>query len=230
MKHDETHLRDRGVLARFDAQPRGQSMLWFVRDLPNAITLAGLVLSLLAIFWAVTGMYAAAMVALLWASLFDWFDGPVAKRMANRPEESHAFGVQLDSFSDLVSSSVAPAIILLGIGEWSAWYLPGAILIVMAGVIRLSFFNVYGLSSDQSYQGLPVPANTILLTSVFLVYGLVDMRLFQTLLYASMLLMATLNVAHFRFPKPRGGWYAAIVVYTLVLTLFYAWRMPLASQ
>ena len=159
-------------------------MLRFVRDLPNVITLAGLVFSVLAIYWAITGLYPASMIALLWATLFDWFDGPVAKMMTNRPKAFQKFGAQLDSFADLVSSGIAPAIVLLSIGEWSTWYLPGAILIVLAGVIRLSYFNVYGLSNDQSYLGVPIPANIILVTSLFVIHDLVGTHLFQTLLYA----------------------------------------------
>ena len=199
--------------------------MWFVGDIPNVMTLVGLLCAVAAIYWAIIGIYPASMIALLWASFCDWFDGPIAKRMRNRPKAFQRIGAQLDSFADLVSGGIAPAIILLSIGEWSAWYLPGAMVVIAAGVIRLSYFNVYGLGDDGSYQGIPIPANVVLVTSLFLTHDLIDIHLFRILLYVSILLMAALNVAPFRFVKLSGGWYIAIAFYTVLLTLYFAWRL-----
>ena len=48
-------------------------------DLANACTLAGLFCAVLGIYFAVRGVFSAAVIALLWASFFDWFDGPIAR-------------------------------------------------------------------------------------------------------------------------------------------------------
>ena len=202
-------------------------MLRFIGDIPNVITLTGLLCAIAAIYWAIIEIYPASMIALLWASFCDWFDGPVAKKMSSRPKAFQHFGAQLDSFADIISSGIAPAIILLSIGEWSAWYLPGAMIIITAGVIRLSYFNVYGLGDDGCYQGIPIPANVVLVTSLFLAHDLVEIQIFQILLYASILFMATLNVAPFRFPKLTGGWYISITFYTVFLTIYFVWRLSL---
>ena len=43
-------------------------------DLANAFTLGGLFCAVLGIYFAVRGVFSAAVIALLWATFFDWFD------------------------------------------------------------------------------------------------------------------------------------------------------------
>ena len=91
-------------------------MLWFARDLPNLCSLTGLLATTLGLFFAVRGTYPAAVIALLWAVVFDWADGLIARRMRGRTADQAAFGAQLDSLIDIVSFSVAPALLLLSVG------------------------------------------------------------------------------------------------------------------
>ena len=121
------------------------SLVGLVRDLPNLFTLAGLAAAVLGVFFALRGIYPAAMMALVWAVVFDWTDGIIARRMSARTADQRSFGAQLDSLVDIVSFSVAPALVLLSVGDFSAWFVPGAFVILAAGAIRLSYFNVFGL-------------------------------------------------------------------------------------
>jgi CDP-diacylglycerol--serine O-phosphatidyltransferase len=46
------------------------------------------------------------------------------------------------------------------------------------------------------------------------------------LLYLTIVALAALNVAPIRTPKlSSGGWYYAIVFYTLAITLFFGWPL-----
>ena len=54
------------------------SMLCFVKDAGNLVTLAGLFCGVGSIYFAIRGIFSAAMIAMLWAVLFDWFDGSIA--------------------------------------------------------------------------------------------------------------------------------------------------------
>ena len=82
-------------------------MLAFAGDLPNLCSLAGLLAALLGLYFAIRGVYPAALIALLWAIVFDWSDGRIARAMKGRTAEQRAFGAQLDSLIDIVSFSVA---------------------------------------------------------------------------------------------------------------------------
>jgi len=139
-----------------DADPAAHSyrgsMFAHAADLANAITLAGLFCAVLGIYFAVRGVFSAAVIALLWATFFDWFDGPVARRTKGRTDDLRALGGQLDSLVDIVSSGVGPAILLLSVGNFSPWFIPGAFALVAAGVLRLSYFNVFGLEDESTYD------------------------------------------------------------------------------
>ena len=75
-------------------------MLDLVMDFANLVTLFGLFCGVAGICFAVRGVFAAAMIAMLLSLLCDWFDGPIARRTRGRTPELRAFGAQLDSLVD----------------------------------------------------------------------------------------------------------------------------------
>jgi CDP-diacylglycerol--serine O-phosphatidyltransferase len=194
-----------------------RSALSFIYDRANLLTLTGLVFGVLAISFGAQGLYAAASIALLWALFCDWFDGPLARRMIDRTDDDRAFGAQLDSLADIVCSGVAPAMLLVFIGDFSPWFLPGAFLLVIAGAMRLAHFNVFG-RDDGAYSGLPIDTNIIVVTALFPFRELLGDVTFSWALYVTVVALAILNVAPFRMPKLVGGWYYVVAVYVVVMT------------
>jgi len=114
---------------------------------------------------------------ILWAALFDFLDGFTARKL----QTTSTFGKQLDSFADLVSFGVLPAVILhvLMLKTHTNWieyvlftdipalsFLPFGIVLFAA--IRLSIFN-----SDESqkyyFRGLPTPAVALFVASLPLI-------------------------------------------------------------
>lgn len=112
--------------------------LSFAQDLPNLCSLTGLFATTLGIYYAIRGTYPAAMISLLWAVVFDWTDGLIARSMKDRTGDQRAFGAQLDSLIDIISFSVAPALLLLSVGQLNPWFIPGAFMILATGAIRLA--------------------------------------------------------------------------------------------
>ena len=139
---------DEGAPGARKPDARQPTILHFVRDIPNAITLVSLCCGVLGIYFAILKNFSAAMIAILWAVLFDWYDGPVAKRMSGRSAAMKLFGGRLDSLADIVSMAVFPAVVLLSYGDFGGWYLPGACWMVMAGAVRLAYFDMFGVDSD----------------------------------------------------------------------------------
>ncbi len=183
------------------------SILSFAKDLPNICSLVGLFCALLGIYYAFLGMFSAAMIGFIWAVFFDWSDGIIARQMKGRNEGQKSFGVQLDSLIDIVSFGVGPAVVLLSYGNFSPWFLPGAFIIIAAGVIRLSYFNVFGLVDKSTYMGLAMDNNIIILTFAFLFDGLISQTAFTIVLYVLLIALAILNVAPVRTPKFAGRLY-----------------------
>jgi CDP-diacylglycerol--serine O-phosphatidyltransferase len=201
------------------------TILSFAKDLPNICSLVGLFCAVLAIYFAILGNFPATMIGLVWAVFFDWMDGKIARRMKGRNDKQRMFGGQLDSLIDIVSFGICPAIVLLSYGEFSPWFVPGAFCIVAAGALRLSYFNVFGLVGESTYQGLAIDNNGIFLTLLFVFDGFISSLVFTPLLYVVIMGLAIVNVAPIRTPKLDGGWYYGITVYTLALTLIYGWRL-----
>jgi archaetidylserine synthase len=199
------------------------TMLSFARDLPNICSLAGLLCAVLGIYYAILGNFPAAIIGVLWAVLFDWADGIIARKMTGRTDQHQAFGGQLDSLIDIVSFGVFPAIFLLSYGEFSPWFLPGAFLIIAACAIRLSYFNIFGLVDNKSYMGMAVDNNGIILAFVFLFEGFFNHAVFSRILYALLMVILVLNLAPIRIPKFAGKWFYVLIIYTLVLTVIYGW-------
>lgn len=173
-------------------------------------------------YYAIIEIFPAAMIGMIWAVFFDWSDGIIARRM-ERTHEQRLFGGQLDSLIDIVSFGVCPAVMLLSYGHFSPWFIPGAFAIVAAGVMRLSYFNVFGLVDGSTYLGLALDNNIILLVFVFLFSGLISRGGFAVVLYALLVVLAGLNVAPIRTRKLAGRWYYALIVYTISVSVIYGW-------
>jgi CDP-diacylglycerol--serine O-phosphatidyltransferase len=209
-----------------DTPVKQPSIISFANDLANLCSLAGLLSAVLAIYFAIVGNFPAAMIGLVWAVFFDWSDGNIARRMKDRTDEQRKFGGQMDSLIDIVSVGVCPAVVLLSYGDFSPWFIPGAFLIAAAGVLRLSYFNVFGLVDKSSFHGLAIDNNGIFLALIFIVNSFVSESSFTILLYVTILALAVLNVAPIRTPKlSSGDWYYAIALYTLFITLFFGWQL-----
>ena len=204
--------------------PSQKTILSYAVDLPNICSLIGLFCSILAIYFALTGMFHAAMIGIIWAVFFDWSDGIIARRMAGRTKEQGLFGAQLDSLIDIVSFGICPAVILLSYGHFNPWYIPGAFIIVATGVIRLSYFNVFGLVDKSTYMGLALDNNVIILVFVFLFDGFFSHTLFSIVIYILLMVLAALNVAPIKTPKLAGRWYYALIVYAVILSTIFGWQ------
>ncbi len=200
------------------------SILSFARDLPNICSLAGLLCAVVAVYYAVLGIFPAAMIGLIWAVFFDWSDGIIARRLKGRNDKQREFGGQLDSLIDIVSFSICPAIVLLSYGHFSPWFLPGAFIIVATGVLRLSYFNVFGLVEESTYMGLALDNNIIILVFVFLFNGLISHTAFSVFIYILLMLLAALNVAPIKTPKFAGRWYYVLLAYTVTLSAIFGWQ------
>ena len=130
----------------------------------------------------------------------------------------------MDSLIDLVSFGICPAIVLLSYGNFNLWFMPGTFLIIAAGVLRLSYFNVFGLIGESAYQGLAIDNNAIVLVLLFGFEGFVSSASFTSVLYFVIVALALLNIAPIKTPK-LGGWYLGITIYTLLVTVFFGWQL-----
>ena len=203
------------------------TILSYVKDIPNLCSLAGLACTMLAIYFCIKGIYAAAMIGMIWSVVFDWADGLVARRMKGRTGTDSTFGGQLDVLIDIVSYGVTPAILLLSYGEFSPIFLVGAFLMVATSAIRLSYFSTFGLAGGTKYTGLALDNNSILLVIIVLFSSLFDKDTFAIILYVCCMIIIALNVSQIKTPKLSGNPINVVIlaIYTLGISAMYGWQL-----
>lgn len=194
------------------------SMLGFAKDLPNICSLLGLLSALFGIYFAIKGNFPASIIGVLWAVLFDWYDGIIARKMKGRTKVQGEFGSQLDSMIDIVSFGILPAILLLSYGNYSFWFMPGAFIIVATAAIRLSYFNIYGLIDSKTYKGLALDNNVLIMAFVFLFESFFTHFTFSLVLYALLMTLSAFNLSSIPTPKFGGKWVYVLVAYVLLMT------------
>ncbi len=89
---------------------------------PNTVTFVAMYAGLTAIRYAIDGAFQEAAIALALAGLADRLDGAVARLL----RATSRFGAEFDSFADVVSFGVAPALVmyvwaLRPSGAWGIW-------------------------------------------------------------------------------------------------------------
>ena len=139
--------------------------------LPNMLTLIGVCIGLTSIRFALSGEFHLAIIAIIFAALFDWLDGRIARLIKGTSE----VGKELDSLADVISFGVAPAFImyfwtLSSLGRLG-WLL--CLIYVICVALRLARFNVHSNQEpswkDNFFEGVPSPAGGILVLTPLIV-------------------------------------------------------------
>jgi CDP-diacylglycerol--serine O-phosphatidyltransferase len=110
----------------------------------------------LSIVHASDGRLTQAAWLIILAAFFDVLDG----LMARLTQGDSAFGIELDSLSDLVSFGVAPSFLIYqyGLNQYNMLGILVAALPAICGAVRLARFNVNTEGEKKSYfEGMPIP-------------------------------------------------------------------------
>lgn len=147
------------------------------------------------------GEYETAVLFIVYAAVFDVFDGLVA-RILNTASD---FGVELDSLSDIVSFGFAPSFLLYqfffkGYGE--AGILVSSLVLAFSA-IRLARFNINlsGYNKDVFY-GIPTPMSALILCSyvIFFHDKIFTHELSSVFIFFLTIAVSLLMVSKLKFP------------------------------
>ena len=139
--------------------------------LPNMLTLIGVCIGLTSIRFALDEKFEFAIIAIIFAALFDWLDGRIARLIKGTSE----VGKELDSLADVISFGVAPAFVMYfwklnELGRFG-WLL--CLIYVSCVALRLARFNVNSNQEpswrDNFFEGVPSPAGGVLVLTPLIV-------------------------------------------------------------
>ena len=164
---------------------------------------------------------------LLFCGLCDAFDGRVARTKDNRTDMEKAFGIQIDSLSDLVAFGVLPACIGSAMIRTSsvlqALFVPHhfdalhvlhwvfnalLVLYILAALIRLAYFNVTEEERQKTesgtrkyFLGLPVTSAALIFPAVMMLQYMLPMDI-SVIYFPVILVTGLLFITPIKVPKP----------------------------
>lgn len=127
--------------------------------LPNLFTVMNMALGFFAILASFERRWTHAAIAVFIGHVMDIIDGRLARFIGG----SSKFGGEFDSFADLVSFGVAPAVMvyMLALRDYDKLGFLLAFLFVLCGALRLARFNLKSAQSEgapsPAFVGLPIP-------------------------------------------------------------------------
>jgi archaetidylserine synthase len=153
----------------------------------------------------------ASVVFILLAAVSDGIDGFLARRWGSSP-----LGADLDSLADLISFGVAPAFLAITAFREQPFVLAAGIFYLLASLLRLARFNA-SPNDERFFEGLPVPAASILLAASVL-YGRAIITGFL------MLVLAVLMVSSAPYPKVRDIRALSLMGLTILAAASLIWK------
>ena len=175
------------------------------KHIPNIITLGNLFSGLMAVLLILNGQYVWAGFFTFLGAFFDFFDGMVARLLGVSGE----LGKQMDSLADMVSFGVVPGMAMFAMLKLAnadlanevfyanenlnillhtdtVYALPG-FLITLFSALRLANFNI-DTRQSSSFVGVPTPAITLFVLSIFLIAVLKQDELVERIVATSWVL------------------------------------------
>jgi len=195
---------------------------------PNAVTVGNMFCGFIAIMYASSGRLEKAVFAVLIAILLDGLDGRVARRL----NATSKFGVEFDSFSDVVSFGLAPAVMMY---HWafqlSADEVGVAVtfLYALCAASRLARFNIAS-ENLKSFTGMPTPGAAAFIAAVVYTapyqhdsYGVVVVATLA-LLVTAYLMVSTIEFLSIKQLKLSGIKLKGRIFIGLIIAL--VWKNP----
>lgn len=205
-------------------------------SIADTLTLGNAICGFMAVYFTTTGVLiphltgnedggmarhsaAMAVILMLFASVFDLFDGLVARKL-----RASAMGAELDNLSDLISFGLAPAyfVVTWGMVAQDANQrvsVVAAVVVLLAVVLRLARFSCVPMR-DGMFQGMPGPFGALTVVAIVLL----ELPFVPTLL--AIIGVAWLMVSRVEYPKPRGRLAVAMLGWiVLSMGMLTAWAL-----
>lgn len=199
------------MLTKNDKAKNNTSRISINFIIPNVVTLMGFISGFRGIIYAINHDFEKAIYMLILCSIFDFFDGSIAKLVRGTSN----FGAELDSLSDLVCFGIFPSLIIY---NWSlhevryyGWLISA--IFAIATILRLARFNIEAQETVHEiknklkfFDGVPSPAGAILFVMPITLFYSMNLQAnnLQIMLYAlcvAFLMISKIPTLSFKFIK-----------------------------
>lgn len=185
------------------------------------LTYIGAALSIFGMVLAVNGNLAFSFICLIYAGICDLFDGVIARK-CKRTEEEKAFGVQIDSLTDMISFIAFPCVIGMKLmKDVGMFVVPVFAFYTICGIIRLAWFNIHTNAEGKTkyYDGLPVTYAALILPVFYVCMKLLKVSFLSWITMLLYIIIAFLFIMKVKIRKPSGIWYGIFGVLAIAVTV-----------
>ena len=210
----------------------------FIRFIPNLITMMSLIAGISSIKFSIQGNWKLAVLMIMLAAFFDFFDGWVARKL----KKSSQFGAELDSLSDFISFGLAPSLLInlsftyeLGRIGWifSLFY-------TVCAALRLARFNIENMKEQsKTFVGIPSPAAAgivmipMYLTFIDFQYFLISEEIISAFLvvFSGAMMISRVPTPSLKSIKLSSLYFRIVVILVVLILIFlitYFWQTTLA--
>lgn len=205
--------------------------------IPNTITLLNLLCGCIVVVLVFSHAYHWVFMAMLFAFIFDWSDGVVARLLQTNSE----IGKELDSLADMISFGFVPGVMMymllantlgdnLYLSTQFNWFALPGFLITLFSAIRLAKFNL-DKRKTEGFFGLATPGSACFVLGLYLIYyyNPMDLRpiignmwfLYVSTLIISVMLISEIPMFSFKYKHTRwsGNEIRLLFVITCIVSL-----------
>ncbi len=211
-------------------------MISWRQVIPTLFTVAAMMAGFYSLLMSAQGEFLIAAQMIMLSMLLDGFDGNVARLLKGTSK----FGAELDTYVDMTSFGIAPAMLVYQVAlkdfGWLGFLLSCAI--VVSGVMRLSRFRIKDpFRGQRGFQGLPITVNACWLSmavfvsesELFYERNILEQGPMAVAVWTCTILFLILQVSNFRYPKPTKMLIGFIPCILVVLFLFLKMEIAVAA-
>lgn len=179
----------------------------------NVVTFFGIICSVIGISFGFKGKTEYSLILLIIAGICDAFDGTVA-RLNKDCSKDEGYGIQIDSLADIICSGIFPVIICISMGFSRIVDIIVYSLFIIAGIIRLTYFNVNTKQNKNYFQGVPITVSTMILPILYV------LTRSEIAFILSMLILSILFVSNIKIKKPNTKVKILLSIIGIILIIF----------
>lgn len=190
-------------------------------DLANLLTLINIIISPISIYFAFHGYYLVSISLLFSTTIIDNLDGYIARKFFHSNKNNRKFGMNLDSFADLLNFCFTPIILILFMTDGNLIMMVIGIIYLSSGVLRLAKFNT--LENVSGYIGLPTTYSGFILFNLLLFYS--KGYLNNTYLLILMIIISILQVVDVQIKKPNSILVTILFIIIFTVNFIYTTKL-----
>lgn len=161
------------------------------------------------------------MLVLIIVGICDLFDGVVARK-CKRTELDEKFGIQLDSFADLINFGIYPCFIYTYIVEINLISVSVSMLYIFCTVQRLGYFNITTEENEGIFKGLPTTYSALVITTFYVIVSIINniTGWYTDIVYSLLFIcIAFAFICNFEIKKPKGKMYIIFSIIAIIMTI-----------